>query len=149
MFFETLQKNLGKKIHLSLLSNPSHLEAVDPLVEGKTRAKQHYTNDVTRKKTMSLQLHGDAAFAGQGVVYETLQLSGVGDYTTGGAVHVIVNNQVGFTTDPSESRSTRYCSDLGKAFDIPIFHVNCDDIESVIFTFTLAAKWRQQFGKVF
>lgn len=131
-----------------MLCNPSHLEAVDPLVEGKARAKQHYTKDTRRKKTMSLQLHGDAAFAGQGVVYETFQMSGVPDFTTGGSVHVIVNNQIGFTTDPVEGRCTRYCTDIGKAFDLPIIHVNCDDTESVIFSFKLAAEWRHQFGKV-
>jgi 2-oxoglutarate dehydrogenase E1 component len=136
----------GKTLHLSLMSNPSHLEAVDPLVEGKTRAKQFYSNNEESKdKVLSLQLHGDAAFAGQGIVYETLQMGQLPSYATGGSIHLVVNNQIGFTTNPSQSRSTLYCTDLAKAFDLPIFHVNGDDPEAVIAVCQLAAEFRQQF----
>lgn len=137
----------GKRIHLSLLSNPSHLEAVDPLVEGKTNAKQFYANDSAKKTAVALQLHGDAAFAGQGVVYETLGMNGLQNYSTGGTIHIIVNNQIGFTTDPKDGRSTTYCSDIGKMFDIPIFHVNGDDAEAVVWVHQMASEYRQQFGK--
>jgi len=139
----------GRTVHLSLLANPSHLEAVNTVVEGKARAKQFYAGDrpEDKKKFMPVLLHGDAAFAGQGIVYETLQLAKVQDYSTGGTVHVIVNNQVGFTTDPSQSRSTLYSSDLGKAFDIPIFHCNGDDPLSVVTAFEMAAEWRQEWGE--
>jgi 2-oxoglutarate dehydrogenase E1 component len=100
----------GKAVHLSLVPNPSHLEASNPVVLGKTRAKQHYTDDTSRRKNMSMLLHGDAAFAGQGVVYETLELSNIKGYTTGGTIHMIVNNQIGFTTDPRFARSSPYCT---------------------------------------
>jgi len=137
----------GKKVHLSLVANPSHLEAVNPVVEGKTRAKQHYTGDNDRTKAMSILLHGDAAFSGQGVVFETMGLSDLHDYSTGGTVHIVVNNQIGFTTDPRSSRSSPYCTDVAKAIQAPIFHVNGDDIESVARVCHLAAKWRQRFHR--
>lgn len=139
----------GRRVHLSLVANPSHLEAVNPVVIGKTRAKQFLTGnkDTDKKKHMSVLLHGDAAFAGQGCVYETMQMSRVEDYAVGGTVHVIINNQVGFTTDPKESRSTLYASDLGKAFNIPIFHCNGDDPLSVVTAFEMAIEWRQHFGE--
>src|SRR5260370_1367722 len=121
----------GKHLHLSLVANPSHLEAVNPVVLGKTRAKQQYTDDLQREKTFALLLHGDAAFAGQGVVYESMGMMHLPNYTVGGTVHMITNNQVGFTTDAKHARSTPYCSDIGKAFNIPIFHVNGDDAEAV------------------
>lgn len=138
----------GRQIHLSLVANPSHLEAVDPVVEGKVRAKQFYlgNDEASMKKVMPLLLHGDAAFSGQGVIYETLNLSQVPSYSTGGTIHVVVNNQVGFTTDPSASRSSNYCTDIGKMLDIPIFHVNSDDPLAVVRVFELAAEWRQEFG---
>eukprot|EP00004_Rigifila_ramosa_P005116 TRINITY_DN1557_c0_g1_i1.p1 TRINITY_DN1557_c0_g1~~TRINITY_DN1557_c0_g1_i1.p1 ORF type:complete len:961 (-),score=180.18 TRINITY_DN1557_c0_g1_i1:10-2787(-) len=134
-------------VHLSLLANPSHLEAVNPLVIGKTRAKQHYLGDKTRKRVMSVLIHGDAAFCGQGVVYETMELGGLFDYTVGGTIHLIVNNQIGFTTSPQELRSHPYSSDVGKAFDLPIFHVNGDDPEAVVRACRLAADWRAEFGR--
>ncbi|KAJ2232019.1 2-oxoglutarate dehydrogenase E1 component [Coemansia sp. RSA 485] len=137
----------GKRVHLSLLANPSHLEATDPVVLGKTRALQMYTNDSDRKRTMPLLVHGDAAFAAQGVVYETLGFSDLPGYATGGTVHVIVNNQVGFTTDPRFARSTPHPSEIAKSISAPIVHVNADDVESVVFAFSFAAEWRQTFHK--
>ena len=138
----------GRRVHLSLVANPSHLEAVNPVVLGKVRAKQFFSGnrEEDKKKHMPILLHGDAAFAGQGIVYETLQLARVPDFAVGGTVHVIVNNQVGFTTDPRNGRSTMYSSDLGKAFDIPIFHCNGDDPMAVASAFEMAVEWRQQFG---
>lgn len=110
----------GKSIHLALVANPSHLEAVNPVVEGKTRAKQHFTGDTDRSRTMSILLHGDAAFSGQGVVFETMGLSDLHHYTTGGTIHIVVNNQIGFTTDPRSSRSSPYCTDVAKAISAPV-----------------------------
>lgn len=138
----------GREIHLSLVANPSHLEAVNPVVEGKARAKQFYLgNDETAtKKVMPLLLHGDAAFSGQGIIYECLNMSQVDGYSTGGTIHVVVNNQVGFTTNPKASRSSHYCTDVCKMLDIPIFHVNGDDPMAVVRVFELAAEWRQAFG---
>lgn len=135
----------GKMIHLSLVANPSHLEAVDPVVIGKTRAKQYHSNDVDRKKNMGILIHGDGSFAGQGVVYETLHLSALPNYTTGGTIHIVVNNQVAFTTDPRSGRSSDYCTDVAKSLNVPIFHVNGDDMEAVVHVFELAAEWRQKF----
>ncbi|KAF7820480.1 2-oxoglutarate dehydrogenase, mitochondrial-like [Senna tora] len=135
----------AKRIHLSLVANPSHLEAVDPVVVGKTRAKQYFSNDVDRTKHMAILIHGDGSFAGQGVVYETLHLSALPNYTTGGTIHLVFNNQVAFTTDPSAGRSSQYCTDVAKALDAPIFHVNGDDVEAVVHAFELAAEWRQTF----
>lgn len=135
----------GKRIHLSLVANPSHLEAVDPVVVGKTRAKQYYSNDVHRTRNMGVLIHGDGSFAGQGVVYETLHLSALPNYTTGGTIHLVVNNQVAFTTDPTAGRSSQYCTDVAKALNAPIFHVNGDDVEAVVHACELAAEWRQTF----
>ncbi|KAM1370992.1 hypothetical protein ACFX2F_041393 [Malus domestica] len=135
----------GKRLHLSLVANPSHLEAVDPVVVGKTRAKQFYSNDVDRTKNMGVLIHGDGSFAGQGVVYETLHLSALPNYTTGGTIHIVVNNQVAFTTDPMSGRSSEYCTDVAKALNAPIFHVNADDMEAVAHVCELAAEWRQTF----
>ncbi|XP_027936954.1 2-oxoglutarate dehydrogenase, mitochondrial-like [Vigna unguiculata] len=135
----------GKRIHLSLVANPSHLEAVNPLVVGKTRAKQYYSNDKDRMKNMGVLIHGDGSFAGQGVVYETLHLSALPNYTTGGTIHIVFNNQVAFTTDPKSGRSSQYCTDVAKALNAPIFHVNGDDVEAVVHVCELAAEWRQTF----
>ncbi|KAK7273057.1 hypothetical protein RIF29_14103 [Crotalaria pallida] len=135
----------GGRLHLSLVANPSHLEAVNPVVVGKTRAKQYYSNDVGRLKNMGILIHGDGSFAGQGVVYETLHLSALPNYTTGGTIHIVFNNQVAFTTDPSSGRSSQYCTDVAKALDAPIFHVNGDDVEAVVHACELAAEWRQTF----
>ncbi|KAL0903431.1 hypothetical protein M5K25_027810 [Dendrobium thyrsiflorum] len=135
----------GRRIHLSLVANPSHLEAVDPVVVGKTRAKQYYSDDVDRTKNMGVLIHGDGSFAGQGVVYETLHLSGLPNYTTGGTIHIVVNNQVAFTTDPQAGRSSQYCTDVAKALNAPIFHANGDDVEAVVHVSELASEWRQIF----
>ncbi|CAK4069187.1 unnamed protein product [Aphanomyces euteiches] len=137
----------GRKVHLSLVANPSHLEAVDPVVVGKCRAKQFYlgNDEAADNKVLPLLLHGDAAFSGQGVVYETMHLSELENYDTGGTIHVVVNNQIGFTTDPKSARSSQYCSDVGKAMNIPIFHVNGDDALAVVKVFELAAEWRQKW----
>ncbi|EJT72030.1 2-oxoglutarate dehydrogenase [Gaeumannomyces tritici R3-111a-1] len=136
----------GKRVQLSLVANPSHLEAEDPVVLGKTRAIQHYNNDETTHRTaMGVLLHGDAAIAGQGVVYECLGFHSLPGYSTGGTVHLVVNNQIGFTTDPRFSRSTAYCTDIAKAIDAPVFHVNADDVEAVNYVCQLAADWRAEF----
>ena len=137
----------GKSMHLSLTANPSHLEAVNPVVIGKVRAKQDQRGDASRKSVMGLLLHGDAAFAGQGLVPETLALAELRGYRTGGTVHVIVNNQIGFTTAPRYSRFTPYPTDCAKAVQAPIFHVNGDDPEAVVFCCQLATEFRQAFGR--
>lgn len=137
----------GNTVHFSLLANPSHLEAVDPVVVGKTRAKQFFTDDFNRERTMALMLHGDASFAGQGVVAETLELSDLRDYTTGGTIHIVVNNQIGFTTDPREARSSPYPTDVAKTVGMPIFHVNGDCPESVVKVCKIAMEYRQRFQK--
>ncbi len=137
----------GRKIHLSLTANPSHLEAVNPVVEGKVRAKQEMLADEERKKVLAILLHGDAAFAGQGLVAETLGMSELRGYKTGGTIHIIVNNQIGFTTNPSFSRSSPYPSDVAKMVSAPIFHVNGDDPEAVVHVAKVAAKFRQEFGR--
>ena len=137
----------GKKIHMSLAFNPSHLEAVDPVVMGSIRARQNKYNDKDRKAYMPILIHGDAAFMGQGVVAETLNLAGLEGYTVGGTLHVIINNQIGFTTLPPESRSTEYATDLAKGFQTPIFHVNADDPEAVYRVTKLSLEYRQKFAK--
>jgi 2-oxoglutarate dehydrogenase E1 component len=138
----------GNKVHLSLTANPSHLEIVDPVVLGKVRAKQDQLDDVVeRAKVMPLLLHGDAAFAGQGVVAECLGLSGLKGHRTGGSVHFIINNQIGFTTYPRYSRSSPYPSDVAKMIEAPIFHVNGDDPEAVVFAAKVATEFRQKFHK--
>ena len=138
----------GKKVALSLVANPSHLEAVNPVVLGKTRAIQHFEQDESQHDTaMGVLLHGDAAFAGQGLVYETMGFHNLPNYGTGGTIHLIVNNQVGFTTDPRFSRSTPYPSDIAKSIDAPIFHVNGDNVEAVNFVCQLAADYRAKWKK--
>mmetsp|Transcript_8973 Transcript_8973/g.15204 ORF Transcript_8973/g.15204 Transcript_8973/m.15204 type:complete len:1007 (-) Transcript_8973:232-3252(-) len=139
----------GRKVSLFLVANPSHLEAVDPVVLGKIRAKQFISGDTEadKKKHMPIIVHGDAAMAGQGIVYETMQMSKVPDFDVGGTIHVVVNNQVGFTTDPAQARSTMYCSDIGKTFDCPVFHCNGDDPLSVTTAFEMAVEWRQEYGQ--
>jgi len=138
----------GAEIHISLTANPSHLEAVDPVVEGRARAKQRRHDDTaTRTKVLPLLIHGDAAFAGQGLVAETLNLSQLKGYATGGTVHIVVNNQIGFTTLPGEARSTRYPTDIAKMVEAPIIHVNSDDPEGVVHVVDLALRFRQEFGQ--
>jgi 2-oxoglutarate dehydrogenase E1 component len=135
------------RVHLSLTANPSHLEIVDPVVLGKVRAKQDQLNDKERNQVLPLLLHGDAAFAGQGVVAECLGLSGLRGHRTGGSIHFIVNNQIGFTTAPRFSRSSPYPSDVAKMIDAPIFHVNGDDPEAVVHVTKIATEFRQRFLK--
>jgi 2-oxoglutarate dehydrogenase E1 component len=139
----------GNNVHLSLTANPSHLEIVDPVVLGKVRAKQdqHGCTPENRTAVMPLLIHGDAAFAGQGVVAECLGLSGLRGHRTGGSIHFIINNQIGFTTDPRFSRSSPYPSDVAKMVEAPIFHVNGDDPEAVVFAAKVAAEYRQKFQK--
>jgi len=135
----------GKEVHLSLAFNPSHLEAVDPVILGSVRARQEMWKDVERRKWMPVMVHGDAAFVGQGVVAESLNLMSLPAHTVGGTLHVIINNQIGFTTLPSESRSTHYCTDLAKGFQLPIFHANADDPEAVVRVVKMAMEFRQKF----
>ncbi len=135
----------GMSLHLSLCPNPSHLEWINPVAEGVVRAKQQYRRDTERKEVIALQIHGDAAFTGQGVVYETLALSELESYWTGGTIHVIVNNQIGFTSEPREYRFTQYPSDGAKLIQAPIFHVNADDPEACVHAAKLAIAFRQQF----
>jgi 2-oxoglutarate dehydrogenase E1 component len=148
---EGVRNTRAGKIGVTLAANPSHLEAVDPVVEGRTRAEQTDrssgagVHDPT--VAMPILLHGDAAFAGQGVVAETLNLYALDGYSTGGTLHLITNNQIGFTTDPAEGRSTRYSSDLAKGFDVPIVHVNADDPEAAISAVRLAMAYRAHFGR--
>jgi len=138
----------GGPVHLSLAFNPSHLEIVNPVVEGSVRARQRRRDDKTGDQVLPILVHGDAAFAGQGVVMETLNLSGTRGYGTGGTIHLIVNNQIGFTTsDPRDARSTIYCTDVAKMVEAPIFHVNGDDPEAVLFVTQLALDFRQKFHK--
>jgi 2-oxoglutarate dehydrogenase E1 component len=137
----------GKSLTLTLAANPSHLEAVDPVVEGMVRAKQDRAGDRDHEKVLSVLIHGDAAFAGQGVVAETLNLSELPGYDVGGTVHVVVNNQVGFTTPPDFGRSTVYATDIAKAVQAPIFHVNGDDPEAAVRVIRLAFAFRQEFKK--
>ncbi len=137
----------GKNMHLSLTANPSHLEAVNPVVCGKVRAKQDQYSDMERSKVMALTLHGDAAFSGQGLVAETLAFADLRGYRTGGTIHVIVNNQIGFTTAPKYSRFTPYPSDVAKGIQAPIFHVNGDDPEAVVAVCKMATEFRQTFKR--
>ncbi|MCB1142876.1 MAG: 2-oxoglutarate dehydrogenase E1 component [Leptospiraceae bacterium] len=146
-YSNTIMTEAGKEVKLSLIFNPSHLEAVNPVVTGNTRARQTMFNDKKREKFMPILIHGDAAFAGQGVVAETLNLMNLEGYTTGGTFHIIVNNQIGFTTLPNESRSTLYSSDLAKGFQVPIFHINGDDPEAAYRTVRLLVEYRQKFHK--
>ena len=138
----------GKSIELELLPNPSHLEAVNPVVEGAARATQdHDESENAARKIVPLLMHGDAAFAGQGVVAETLNMSQLRGYETGGTIHIIINNQIGFTTLPKDARSTQYASDLAKMILAPIFHVNGDNPESAVHAINMAIDYRQKFGK--
>lgn len=137
----------GKKVHISLCFNPSHLEFVNPVAMGRCRSKQDRTADIDQSETMTVLIHGDAAFAGEGVVQETLNLSQLDGYKVGGTLHVIVNNQVGFTTDCHDSRSTTYASDVAKMLQIPIFHVNGEDPEAVAQVVNLAMEFRRAFNR--
>jgi 2-oxoglutarate dehydrogenase E1 component len=138
----------GGNVHVMLAFNPSHLEIVNPVAEGSVRARQERRGDERGEKVLPILVHGDAAFAGQGVVMETLQMSQTRGYGTGGSIHVVINNQVGFTTsEPRDARSTTYCSDVAKMIEAPILHVNADDPEAVIFATRFALRYRQKFRK--
>ncbi|HEY5228066.1 MAG TPA: 2-oxoglutarate dehydrogenase E1 component [Opitutaceae bacterium] len=138
----------GKKVEVRLAANPSHLEIVNPVVEGKTRARQRIRGDTEdRRRVLALLIHGDAAVAGQGVVAETLNFSQLPGYRTGGTVHFVINNQIGFTTDPKDARSTRYCTDVAKMIEAPIFHVNGDDPEAVCMVSQLALDFRVRWKR--
>ena len=146
--FSSDLKTGSGNVHVALAFNPSHLEVVNAVVEGSVRARQERRGDALGDKVLPVQIHGDAAFAGQGVIMETLQLSQARGFYTGGSVHVIVNNQVGFTTsDPHDARSTLYCSDVAKMVEAPIFHVNADDPEAVCFVTRFALEYRMKFHK--
>jgi 2-oxoglutarate dehydrogenase E1 component len=147
MGYASTREIAGNKIDLSLAFNPSHLEAVNVVAAGRIRAKQDLYGDASGEKAMALLIHGDAAFAGQGSVAESLMMNGVSGYNTGGVMHLIVNNQIGFTANATDSRCTTYASDLSKAIDAPIFHVNGDDVEAVVKVSDLAMRYRQQFKK--
>jgi 2-oxoglutarate dehydrogenase E1 component len=135
----------GEKVHISLCFNPSHLEFINPIAIGRTRARQDRLRDPDRRHVLSLLIHGDAAFAGEGIIQETLNMSELAGYTVGGTVHVIVNNQIGFTTSPSESRSTTYATDVARMLQAPIFHVNGEDPEAVAQVVRLALDFRHEF----
>jgi 2-oxoglutarate dehydrogenase E1 component len=138
----------GGNVHIALAFNPSHLEIVDPVVEGSVRARQDRRGDEHGELVMPVLIHGDAAFAGQGVVAETFQLSQTRAFYTGGTIHIVINNQIGFTTsDPRDSRSTTYCSDIAKMIEAPVFHVNGDDPEAAVTAIRLALRYRQKFRK--
>ena len=135
----------GGIVHLSLSPNPSHLEIVNPVVEGRVRSKQRMQGDTDRSRGMPLLIHGDAAFAGQGVVAETLNMANLAGYRTGGTIHIVVNNQIGFTTSPRDARSTQYCTDVAKFTQAPVFHVNAEDPEAAVHVARLAMEYRQEF----
>ncbi len=135
------------KVHLKLAPNPSHLEAVDPVVEGFLRAKIDHAHKGDAKKALPILIHGDAAVAGQGIVYEVTQMAGLKGYNTGGTIHFVINNQVGFTTDFDDARTSIYCTDVAKVIDAPVIHVNGDNAEAVVFAARLAAEFRQKFNK--
>ena len=146
--FTSLQKcNNGNDVKISLSPNPSHLEAVDPVVQGISRAKLDSQYNGDSKKILPILIHGDAAFAGQGIVYEVIQMAHLKGYQTGGTIHIIVNNQVGFTTNYLDARSSVYCTDIAKVTLSPVFHVNGDDVEAVVHVMKIAAEYRQKFQK--
>lgn len=139
--------NSGKRIHLSLSPNPSHLEAVDPVVEGIARAKIDSIHKGDNNKVCPILIHGDAALAGQGIVYEVIQMSQLDGYKTGGTIHLVINNQVGFTTNYLDGRSSTYCTDVAKVVLSPVFHVNGDDVEALVYVAQLAVEFRQKFHR--
>jgi 2-oxoglutarate dehydrogenase E1 component len=142
-----LTNSAGEALTMRLAANPSHLEAVNPVVEGRARARQRILDDMEqRTRVVPILIHGDAAFAGQGIVAEVLNFSQLPGYRTGGTLHFIINNQIGFTTDPSEARSTLYCTDVAKMIEAPIFHVNGDDPDAMVYVTELALAYRQAFG---
>ena len=144
-FSADVRTSSGGSVHLSLSPNPSHLEAVNPVVEGRVRAKQRRYNDGDRSQGVPLLIHGDASFAGQGLVAETLNMANLAGYRTGGTVHLVINNQIGFTTGPRDARSTQYCTDIAKFIQAPIFHVHGESPEEAVYVTQLALEYRQKF----
>ncbi|HEY8404010.1 MAG TPA: 2-oxoglutarate dehydrogenase E1 component [Flavobacteriales bacterium] len=145
-YSKSIETDKGNKVHLTLCPNPSHLEAVDPVVEGLTRAKiDHYLH--SEDAIVPILVHGDAAIAGQGIVYEVIQMAQLDGYRTGGTIHIVTNNQVGFTTNYTDGRSSTYCTDIAKTTLCPVFHVNADDVEAVIRTMQVAFEYRMQFKR--
>lgn len=144
-YSQTVDTDSGKQVRLHLVPNPSHLETVNPVVQGLSRALTDHQFQGKQKKLAPILIHGDAAFAGQGIVYEVIQMSALPGYQTGGTIHLIINNQVGFTTNYMEARSSTYCTDIGKVTKAPIFHVNGDDAEALLLVIRLAVEYRQQF----
>lgn len=142
-----LKTNTGKQVHLSLTPNPSHLEAVDPVVEGISRSKIDNLHQGDNNKVCPILIHGDAAIAGQGIVYEVVQMSQLDGYKTGGTIHIVINNQVGFTTNYLDGRSSTYCTDVAKVVLSPVFHVNGDDVEALVYVCRLAMEFRQKFHR--
>ncbi|XP_026471313.1 2-oxoglutarate dehydrogenase, mitochondrial-like [Ctenocephalides felis] len=146
-YTQRLNRRTKKNITMAIVANPSHLEACNPVMQGKTRAEQFYRGDAEGKKVLPIQLHGDASFSGQGVVFETMHLSDLPEYTTHGTIHIVINNQIGYTTDPRFSRSSPYCTDVARVVNCPIFHVNADHPESVMHVCKIAADFRAKFHK--
>jgi 2-oxoglutarate dehydrogenase E1 component len=135
----------GNKVHLSLCPNPSHLEAVDPVVEGLTRSKIDFKYNGDHTKIAPILIHGDASIAGQGIVYEVLQMEKLDGYRTGGTIHLVINNHIGFTTNYKDARSSTYCTDVAKVVLSPVFHVNGDDVEALAYVINMAMEYRQTF----
>ena len=146
-FSSQVETPSGKVVNLKLAPNPSHLEAVNPVVEGFCRAKIDKEYDGDQDKVLPILIHGDAAVAGQGIVYEVTQMSQLDGYKTGGTIHFVINNQVGFTTDFDDARSSIYCTDVAKIIDAPVLHVNGDNPEAVVFCVKLAVEYRQKFNR--
>lgn len=146
-FSSDITASNGKKVHLGLSANPSHLESVDPIVEGMSRAKIDHKYEGNYDKLAPIVIHGDASIAGQGIVYEVIQMSQLDGYKTGGTIHIVINNQIGFTTNYLDARSSTYCTDVGKTTLSPVFHVNADDVEAVVFAVQLAMEFRQKFHR--
>ncbi len=144
-FSTDVEAENGKKVHLSLCPNPSHLEAVDPVVEGMTRSKIDFKYHGDHTKIAPILIHGDASVAGQGIVYEVLQMEKLDGYRTGGTIHIVINNQIGFTTNFKDARSSTYCTDVAKTVLSPVFHVNGDDVEALAYVINLAMEYRQIF----
>ena len=141
-----INTNTGKKVRLSLSPNPSHLETVNPVVKGITRAKLEFAHQHDIDKVAPILIHGDASVAGQGIVYEVLQMAGLPAYSVGGCIHIVANNQIGFTTNYTDARTSTYCTDVAKTTLSPVFHVNADDVEAVVYTIKLAMEYRQEFN---
>ena len=144
-FSSDVETTSGNKIHLKLCPNPSHLEAVNPLVIGYSRSKADVMYESKYEKILPILIHGDASVAGQGIVYEVLQMSNLKGYRTGGTIHYVINNQIGFTTDFDDARSANYCTSIAAMVQAPVFHVNGDDPEAVVKVAEIATRYRQEF----